>query len=338
MHHDLPVTPLPLLLFDGDRTTEVMAQADGRDLRLDAAAVLAATGWELAPYGLCRGDVCIPERLTDPVPLRALAAALQRPLAVEVLADRAVAILGEAGGRTVRAGDVAPAVTLPDVDGQPVTITGSGRKTAVVAWATWCGCRYELPAWKALAQELAPEGLDVITVALDADPEAVRSWAETAGLPVVVDREHRLCDLFGVVNVPSTVWLDEQDRVVKPPTIAPGDDQFVEFTQVPSDQHHEALRRWVREGVLPAVPGDGPDDERLRTARTERRLAAWLHRHGQLDAAEQHFEAAVARAPLDFTINRASMPLRGQDPFGTEFFTLWEEWQQAGRPGYQATT
>jgi hypothetical protein len=124
---------------------------------------------------------------------------------------------------------------------------------------------------------------------------------------------------------------------VKPPTIAPGDDQFQEFTEVAAARHHDALRRWADTGEVPTVDDVPADDEALRTARAERRLAAWLHRHGHAEAAEEHFAAAVALAPLDFTIRRGSMPLRGQDPFGTEFFALWEEWTAAGRPGYTPT-
>jgi peroxiredoxin len=331
-------TPLTrLVLLDGDRSEEVDAVVRDGEVLLDAAALRAATGWSLEPHGLCRGDVCVPQPLPDPAPLAAFAAALQRPLAVEVLADRVVAVLGEPGGRTVRAGEVAPQLDLRDVDGNPVALTGNGTKTAVVAWSTWCGCRYELPAWKQLADELAADGLQVVTVAIDEDPEAVRPWAEGSDLPVALDPEHRLSDVFGIVNVPSTVWLDEEGRVVKPPTIAPGDDQFTEFTKVAAGDHHDALRRWVRDGDLPETP-EPADDEDLRTARAERRLAAYLHRHGETDAAERHFAAAVERAPLDFTIRRSSMPLRGQDPFGTEFFELWEEWNDAGRPGYTPTT
>ena len=63
-------------------------------------------------------------------------------------------------------------------------------------------------------------------------------------------------------------------------------------------------------------------------------LAAWLHRHGHDDAAVVHFERAIELAPLDFTITRGSMPLRGEDPFGATFFEFWERWQAAGRPGY----
>lgn len=331
----MPITSLVLL--DADRTTSVPCLLEDDVVLLTADAVRDATGWDPKPHGLCRGDVCVPGDL-DPqrCALADVARLLRRPLAVQELVDRVVAVLGEPAGNMVGPGGEAPAVTLPDVDGNPVAVTGTGRKTAVVAWSSWCGCRYELPAWKALADELRDEGLDVVTVALDEDVEAVRPWSATTDLPTAVDLEHRLSDLFGVVNVPATIWLDEDGQVVKPPTIAPGDDQFVEFTQVVAEQHHEALRRWVRTGEVPATPVVA-DDEDLRAARAERRLGAWLHRAGEAEAAERHLAAAVALAPLDFSIVRASMPLRGQDPFGTEFFELWEQWNAAGRPGYVPT-
>ena len=323
---------MTLTLLSGDATTTV--ESDG--LVLTAEALLEATGWELKPHGLCRGDVCVPALLTAPVSLADVAALLGRPLVVSELSDQVVATLGEPAGVTVSTGDSAPPLTLQDVDGKPVPIGVPGAKTAVVAWSTWCGCRYELPAWKQLADELRADGLQVVTVALDDDPEAVRPWTQE-GLTTAVDPEHRLSDLFGVVQVPSTVWLDEKGMVVKPPTIAPGDDQFSEWTKVEADQHHDALRQWVRTGEVPAVDDGILDDLAVRTARAERRLAAWLQRNGHAEEAEQHFTAAVALAPLDFSIRRASMPLRGQDPFGTEFFALWEEWEAAGRPGYQST-
>ena len=319
---------MTITVLDGDRETTV----DSDGLLLTREALLAATGWDLKDVGLCRGDVCVPARLSAPVSLADVAAALRRPLAV---APGLAAVLGEPGGQLTLAGAVAPPLTLRDVDGQDVAVTGTGRKTAVVAWSTWCGCRYELPAWKQLADELKADGLQIITVAVDEDAEAVRPWLQP-DLTTAVDPEHRLSDVFGIVNVPSTVWLDEQGRVVKPPTIAPGDNQFVEFSEVDADRHHDALRAWARGGAAPVV-ADPEDDEDLRGARAERRLAAWLLRHGHSELAERHFDAAIALAPLDFTIRRSSMPLRGKDPFGPEFFELWEEWNAAGRPGYQPT-
>jgi peroxiredoxin len=319
------------VLHEGDATT---VPSDG--LTLSAEALLTVTGWEHKPQGLCRGEVCVPARLEEPVSLAEVASLLGRPLVHHDLGEQVVAVLGEPAGTTVAPGAEAPPVELPDVDGQPVPLTTPGTKTAVVAWSTWCGCRYELPAWKQLSDELRDEGLRIVTVALDDDVDRVRHFAQQ-GIPTAVDTEHRLSDLFGVVNVPSTVWLDEAGRVVKPPTIAPGDDQWSEWTKVDAGRHHEALRRWVRTGEVPAVPGATDDDEALRTARAERRLGAWLHHQGHADAAEEHFAAAVALAPLDFSIRRASMRARGQDPFGTEFFALWEEWEAAGRPGYQST-
>lgn len=327
---------LPLVVLFDDRESEIAATVDAGRVLLDADGVLATTGWELKPHGLCRGEACMPAQLTAPVVLVELAEALHRPVAVEVLDDRVVAAFGAAPGSTVRPGDRAPEVSLPDVTGAATAVTGTGRKTAVVAWSTWCGCRYELPAWLQLAEELR-DSVDIVTVALDDDVEAVRKWtSRVPGLRVAVDSEHRLSDVFGIVNVPATVWLDEDNTVVKAPTIAPGDDQFIDFTEVPAAVHHDALRSWAHGGAAPAAEAPAEPAE-VRAARAHRRLAAWLHRHGDAEAAERQFRVAVELAPLDFSIRRASMPARGQDPFGADFALLWEEWSAAGRPGYAPT-
>jgi hypothetical protein len=128
---------------------------------------------------------------------------------------------------------------------------------------------------------------------------------------------------------------------VRAPVMAPVDDLFKDFTHVDSTVHHEQLRAWVNAGVLPysaqeareRIPAP-TDDEQL--ARAHRRLGAHLHRMGVDDRARVHFARAVELAPMDWTIRRGTMPLRGGDPFGAEFFEFWNEWDAAGRPGYQS--
>ena len=213
----------------------------------------------------------------------------------------------------------------------------------LVTWASWCGCRYELAGWQQLQDELADSGLRLFSVALDHDPEDARPWIEAGrpSYPVAVDTAHVTAERYGITNVPSVVWVDEDDNIVKPPTIAPGDDQFVEYTKISSEQHHEVLRRWVREGVLPesarAEPHERTDAEQQALA--ERRVAAHLQRHGDTDAAKRHLAAAQELAPWDWTVRRGGIAMTGGDPFlGEEFTSFWEEWDASGRPGYTPTT
>lgn len=157
--------------------------------------------------------------------------------------------------------------------------------------------------------------------------------------PVLVDPHHVTAERLGILNVPTAIWVDEDDRVVRPPVIAPVDDLWRDFTGIDSEVHHRQLRTWVRDGTLPLAPTEAGARVPLPTAeeqlaRAERRLGAHLYRTGRAEQARAHFERAAALAPMDWTIRRGTLPMRGGDPFGPEFFAFMQEWEAAGRPGY----
>ncbi len=74
--------------------------------------------------------------------------------------------------------------------------------------------------WEALHRELAPSGVDVVTVCLDVegrdgarpDLAAVEELTHIA----VVDQAHAVDAAFGISNVPMAVCVDEQLRLVRP--------------------------------------------------------------------------------------------------------------------------
>jgi len=158
---------------------------------------------------------------------------------------------------------------------------------------------------------------------------------------VLVDRYHAWAEAYGVVNVPTTIWVDETVRIVRPPAIAPADDRFIEFSKIESALHHDALRRWVIDGTAPMSEAEvrarrQPPSAELQQARAERRLAMHLLRAGHDAAGHAHLARALELAPDDWTIQRGSLPVRGKDPFGQDFFEFYERWEAACRPGYDS--
>lgn len=113
------------------------------DLRATADEFAARTGWVSKPEGLCKGPMC--------VPLPAGTASDDGTLDLEVVAARlgmpvlhdpghGVHVLGPAtvGGRALDTAEV-PDITLPDLDGNLVSLASFRGKKKVVAfaWASW---------------------------------------------------------------------------------------------------------------------------------------------------------------------------------------------------------
>jgi hypothetical protein len=71
-----------------------------------------------------------------------------------------------------------------------------------------------------LRSELHPKGLEIVTVSLEVSgPEASRAYIEAAAPehPSLLDMTHQMDALFGVVNIPNVVWIDEEGTIVRPP-------------------------------------------------------------------------------------------------------------------------
>ena len=75
--------------------------------------------------------------------------------------------------------------------------------------------------WQSLYEAAKDYGFTVLAVALD-QPEAARPWIDAASptYPCVIDRDHRVAELYNLVNVPQAIWIDESGRIVRPPEVA----------------------------------------------------------------------------------------------------------------------
>ena len=174
-------------------------------------------------------------------------------------------------------------------------------------------------------------------MALDKSPEDARPFIERAlpTHPSVVDTEHVVAELYHMRNVPTILWIDEEGRVVRPHDSQFGTDTFTQFHHKRSAPYLDMIRAWVREGAGALAPDEvrshqEPPSEASQRARAEWTLAWHLHQRGRGEAAERHFERAGELAPLDWTIRRGSMPIRGMNPMGPEFFELASQ----GKPEY----
>ncbi|MGW2748352.1 redoxin domain-containing protein [Streptomyces sp. NPDC001450] len=323
----------------------------GSQVWLGAAEVERVLGFTRKPQGWCRGDVCVPAAVMADlerdggqlIELTGFARLLGRPVVVEPEA-RVVAVGASAAERSaaLAAGD-APDFTLPDVHGAGHSLSElRGRKVALVFWASWCGCRYDLPEWERQHAALAAEGFSVLSVAVDRRIEDAAPWiAEAAPTHfALVDVDGRVADLYQLLNVPTVVWIDEQGRIVRPNDTQFATDLFRSMSGLDSARSLGALRRWVTTDNT-GLPADAvaeltrSADPGQQLARTQAALALWLLRHGHQQAAQRHFAAAAELSPEDVTSWRSAMPLLGVDPMGEEYFVRRTALEEAGVPIYR---
>ena len=119
--------------------------------------------------------------------------------------------------------------------------------------------------WQELYEELKGRGFMVIAVAFDSREGDPLKWIEAArpSYLCLIDRDHRVAELYHMVNVPQAVWIDERGRIVRPTESAGAYEGFRKMDratrQMPEDvakvtadakaTYVNAIRDWVLNGA-----------------------------------------------------------------------------------------
>lgn len=185
--------------------------------------------------------------------------------------------------------------------------------------------------WQALHEAAKDHGFTVLAVALD-EPEAARPWIDAAAptYPCLIDREHRVAELYNMVNVPTAVWIDADGRMVRPPENAGSTDAFRKMDrttlQVPDEAlaertrvktaYFDAARDWAVRGAASPYALDAAGvlarlkvpDASIAHAHAHFRLAQALMHEGRTEEATGHFAAASRLHPDSWAIWRQAAP------------------------------
>ena len=139
-----------------------------------------------------------------------------------LIALSAIALLATLGYLWIASAELrhSPDISLVTIRGEQLQLTSyRGRPLLVTFWATTCpGCIRELPHLIELYEELHPQGLEIIGIAMDYDPPSqvlAMSKARAIPYPIALDIQADAAHAFGDVRLTPTSFLIAPDgRIV----------------------------------------------------------------------------------------------------------------------------
>ncbi len=173
-------------------------------------------------------------------------------------------------------------------------------------------------------------------MALDsAGEEAAGKFYDRAGatFTTLIDVRHTVGELYGMVNVPTGVWIDEEGRIVRPPEVAYSKE--IEFLgqKLGDTRYVPALRDWVAHGAESRylMSADrlaqrlAPSDEPRRRAKVLFQMGLHFHRNDNERLANRYWERSQKADPENWNHHRQDWSyntLEASLKFGTKVLTL----------------
>jgi peroxiredoxin len=121
------------------------------------------------------------------------------------------------GSRVPVVGTTAEDFQLVDLKGKTQSLNAyRGKVVLLNFWATWCKpCTKEMPAMQATYDQLADKGFVVLAINELEDDAKVREHITQYGhtFPVLMDRDNKVANQFGVYGLPVSFFIDERGVV-----------------------------------------------------------------------------------------------------------------------------
>ena len=199
-----------------------------------------------------------------------------------------------------------------------------------------------MSGWQDVYKNLADDDFVIIAAAQDTGGEAVaREWYDKAGATYVtlVDDAHTISALYGLVNVPSAVWIDEAGSIrrIDEGTYAAvhkmGDFEFgrADYSPMVAD--------WVANGDASAHVQEPVSLEGLKVASDDVaradptfKLGVYFHKQGDEGKANHYWEVAQALDPRSWNYARQDWSFT-PDEAGPNWQKKFETLE--GKPYYQ---
>ncbi len=121
------------------------------------------------------------------------------------------------GSRVPTVGMQAEDFRLADLTGKEQSLSQyRGKIVLLNFWATWCKpCTTEMPAMQTMYDKLRDKNFVVLAVNELEDDARVREHIKQYGhtFPVLMDRDNKVANQFGVFGLPVSVFIDQEGRV-----------------------------------------------------------------------------------------------------------------------------
>ena len=112
---------------------------------------------------------------------------------------------------------MAPAFSVKDLSGRTVTLADyKGKVVLLDFWATWCGpCRIEIPGFVELQDRYRLDGLALIGISIDDNPEPVRDFYREFKMnyAVALGNENLSALYGGILGLPTTFLIGRDGRI-----------------------------------------------------------------------------------------------------------------------------